>query len=302
MPAVGLRFGLLGTGHWAAETQAAGLARHPEAELVGVWGRRPARAAEVAARCGARAFEDVDDLIAAVDAVAIALPPDVQAELAVRAAEAGRHLLLDKPMALSTAAADRVVAAVERNRLASVVFFTNRFFAAVDAFLRAAAAAGGWDGARVAMLASIFQPGNPYAASPWRRERGGLWDVGPHALSIVLPVLGPVAQVAAMDGPRDTVHLLLGHTGGATSTVSLTLDAPPAATARELVFYGGGGTARVPEGDASQVEAFVSAIDHLLRAASGGPGHPYDARFGREVVAVLDAADRARREAATVRL
>lgn len=297
-----MRFGLLGTGYWAAETQAAGLARHPEVELVGVWGRRPARAAEVAGRYGARAFEDVDELIAAVDAVTIALPPDVQAELAARAAEAGRHLLLDKPVAFATAAADRIVAAVERNCLASVVFFTNRFFAEVEAFLQDAAAAGGWDGARVAMLASIFRSGSPYGASPWRRERGGLWDVGPHALSIVLPVLGPVAQVAAMDGPHDTVHLLLRHAAGAASTVSLTIDAPPAAVAREVVFHGRGGLARVPEGAASPVEAFGSAIDHLLLAAAGGHGHPCDARFGREVVAVLEAADRARREACTVRL
>src|SRR6185295_18080660 len=92
-----LKFGLLGTGYWAAETQAAALAAHPDAEFVGVWGRDPAKAQALADRYGVRAYGGVDALIADVDAVAVALPPDVQGELAARAAEAGRHLLLDKP-------------------------------------------------------------------------------------------------------------------------------------------------------------------------------------------------------------
>ena len=40
-----MRFGVLGTGHWAAKTQGIALAAHPEAELVGVWGRDPDKAA-----------------------------------------------------------------------------------------------------------------------------------------------------------------------------------------------------------------------------------------------------------------
>ncbi len=43
-----LRFALLGTGHWAREVHAAGLAAAPEAEFVGVWGRDPAKSAQVA--------------------------------------------------------------------------------------------------------------------------------------------------------------------------------------------------------------------------------------------------------------
>src|SRR4030095_15522686 len=48
---------------------------------------------------------DVDELLAEVDAVAIALPPGVQAPLAVRAAEAGKHLLPEQPIALDVAGA-----------------------------------------------------------------------------------------------------------------------------------------------------------------------------------------------------
>ncbi|MBM7082784.1 Gfo/Idh/MocA family protein [Micromonospora humidisoli] len=298
-----LRFGLFGTGHWAAQTHGAGIDAHPRAELVGVWGRDPEKAAALATRHGVPAFDDVDALLDACDAVAVALPPDVQAGIAVRAASAGRHLLLDKPLALTLTDADRLVAAVRAAGVASVVFFTQRFHPNVDGFLTAAAAAGGWHHARATLFASIYQPGSPYAGSSWRREQGALWDIGPHALSIVVPVLGRVTRVAALDGPGGMVHLLLTHGGGATSALSLTLDAPPAALTRDVVLYGDDGVEAVPPGDGNALTAFGTAVDQLLgQVDSGDRDHLCDVRFGREVVAVLAAAETARAEARTVDL
>ncbi|MFD2767257.1 Gfo/Idh/MocA family protein [Micromonospora eburnea] len=298
-----LRFGLFGTGYWAAETHAAAIDAHPQAELAGVWGRDPEKVAALAARHGVPAFGDVDELLAACDAIAVALPPDVQAEIAVRAATVGRHLLLDKPLALSLAEADRVVAAAQASGVASVVFFTQRFHPNVTGFLASTAAAGGWQHARATMFASIFQPGNPYGNSPWRRERGALWDIGPHALSLILPVLGRVTRVAAMDGPSGLVHLLLTHDGGATSSLALTLDAPAEATTQDFVFFGENGTETVPPGDGSALQAFGTAIDQLLEEVEAGTrDHRCDVRFGREVVAVLDAAETARAQGRTIDL
>ena len=121
-----MRFGLFGTGHWAGEVHAAALAADPAVELVGVWGRNGSRAAALAERYESRHYPDPVELLDAVDAVSFALPPDVQADLAQRCAAAGKHLLLDKPLALSLPAADAVVAAAEAGRAASVVFFTSR--------------------------------------------------------------------------------------------------------------------------------------------------------------------------------
>ncbi|MGC4803495.1 Gfo/Idh/MocA family protein [Micromonospora sp. DT233] len=298
-----LRFGLFGTGHWATQTHAAAIDAHPDAELAGVWGRNPDRAAELARRHGVPVFTEVDALLDACDAVAVALPPDVQADIAVRAATAGRHLLLDKPLALDLAGADRVVAAAGSSGVASVVFFTQRFHPNVTGFLAATAATGGWQHARATMFASIFQPGNPYGGSQWRRDRGALWDIGPHALSIIVPVLGRVSRVAAADGPSGLVHLLLTHDGGATSTVSLTLDAPPEAVTRDFVFFGENGVTQAPPGDGSPVTALATAIDQLVEEVDAGTrDHHCDVRFGREVVAVLAAAETARAEARTVEL
>lgn len=56
-----MRFGLVGTGHWARETHATALAAHPDAELADAF--------------GASASDDVDQMFADVDAVAFAVPP-----------------------------------------------------------------------------------------------------------------------------------------------------------------------------------------------------------------------------------
>jgi predicted dehydrogenase len=210
---VALRFGLLGTGYWALHTHGTALAASHDAVLHGVWGRDPAKARDLAKRLGAQGYEDLDQLLDEVDAVAIAVPPRVQAELAVRAAEAGCHLLLEKPLALDVESAEAVVRAVDEADVASVVFFTTRYRPDVEHWTQAAVDAGGWHSAHLVHYANIFQPGSPYATSAWRREYGALWDLGPHALSAVLPVMGAVTSVAARNGPTgsDTVHLILTH-------------------------------------------------------------------------------------------
>jgi predicted dehydrogenase len=277
-----LRFGLIGTGYWADVAHAAGIAAHPEAELVGVWGRDPAKAGALAERHGARAFPDLDGLFDAVDAVAFSVPPDVQAELAPLAAAAGKALLLEKPLALTVEAAERIVEAVSAP---SVVFFTFRLDPALAAWYADEVDERDWDGASVLYLQSIFEPGNPFGESPWRRERGGLWDVGPHAIAALLPALGPVEELEALRGPRDEVHVVLRHASGAASSVSVSLTAP--AGVNEVVFWGADGIVRRPgDGTADVGAAYRAAIDALLTEDSR-----LDARFGLEVVRVLASAE-----------
>jgi predicted dehydrogenase len=288
-----MRFGLFGTGPWASLTQGPALAAHTGVEFVGVCGRDAGKAGALAKRYDVTPYTDVDALIADVDAVAIALPPEVQGEVARRAAAAGKHLLLDKPIALTPGAAELLVATAEQSGVASVVFFTSRFLPAIEDALHAAKASGGWHSATVEHVSSIFTPDNPFGNSPWRREHGGLWDVGPHALSLVLPVLGPVEEVSAMSGPRSTTFVLLRHAGGAVSSLTLSVDAAPGSLRQSATFYGEPDPLTVPELNGSVVDAFGRAIDQVIAAAGGGPKPACDAAFGLEVVGILAAAEAA---------
>ncbi len=285
-----MRFGLLGTGFWAEKVHAAALAEHPDAELVGVWGRDLAKAKAVGAEFDVPGYGDVDALLADVDAVAVALPPDVQAPLAVRAAEAGKHLLLEKPIALDVPAADRIVDAVRTSGVASVVFFTLRFQPATSTWLAQAArttlagGAGSW-------LGSLA--GSPFDNSPWRKEHGALWDLGPHALSLLVPALGPVVAVQAGAGLKDTVHLVLTHASGAASTVSLSSTVAPMSGGTEFFLHGDAGRLVLLPSEQSAVDSLSVAVDELRAAALTGGAHPCDVTFGRDVVVVLAAAQRA---------
>lgn len=288
-----LRIGLVGTGPWAGATHAPALAAHPGVELCGIWGRRPEAAASLAATHRTRAYADADELFAASDAVAFAVPPDVQAPLAARAAAAGCHLLLDKPVATTTEGAHELAAAVAGAGVASVVFFTLRFAPGPAAWVTEQAAAGGWFTGRADWYGSFYAPdGGAAFDSPWRASRGGLWDVGPHALSMLLPVLGDVSAVsAAAAGPRDTVHLVLRHTGGASSTATLSLTAPEDCAGVTVELRGESGTAVLPSWEGSD-EAFRTAVDALVAAVRSGTAHPCDVRFGVRVTEILAEAEK----------
>ncbi|MFJ8161219.1 Gfo/Idh/MocA family protein [Streptomyces sp. NPDC096136] len=287
------RVGLLGTGPWARRTHAPALAAHTGSDFAGVWGRRPEAAAELAGAHGVKVYEDPDALFADCDVVAFALPPDVQAPLAVRAAAAGCHLLLDKPVATTAADARAVADAAAAHGVASVVFLTLRFAQPTAGWVLEQAGRSGWFTASAHWLGAVFPPGgepSAYADSPWRKSKGGLWDVGPHALSVLIPILGDVTAVTAARGPSDLVQLALRHASGAASTAVLSLGAPRAAAGVGLELRGAEGVFRLP--DWSDVPgAYGRALDAVLTAARTGVPDPRGAEFGARLTEILAEAE-----------
>ncbi len=282
-----LRFGLVGTGHWARIAYAPALASTEGIEFAAVWGRNQADARELAVGHGAAALADFGEFLDSVDGVAFAVPPDVQSQLALRAAAAGKHLLLEKPIALTVADADALVAAVDEARVASVVFFTAQFQPDVRTWLADVRARDGWLGGAGTWLGTAFEDDSPFR-TPWREEKGGLWDVGPHLVALLVKGLGPVRSVTARAGLADVTHLVLGHESGATSTVTATLAASAASEFSEVYLWGASGRSVAPAEYGDPVLPLRTALTELAaNAAAGRIDHPCDVRFGREIVRVL---------------
>jgi predicted dehydrogenase len=169
-------------------------------------------ATELAQQYGAAVAGSFEELLERCDAIAFAVPPDVQAALAPRAAAAGKHLLLEKPLAFSLADAERLTDAVDEAGVSTLLFLTNRFTAEGREFVRRAADALP-QAAQARSLGGGSLPGS-FFATPWRIARGALLDLGPHVLDLLVTALGPVAEISATGDPTRVVALTTRHDSG----------------------------------------------------------------------------------------
>ena len=131
-----LRVGVWGVGAWGekhARVWRSLADAGQEVELVGVFDRRPERAAEIAEQYGGRAFESAAALLNAVEALSVTVPTIDHREVAETALAAGVHVLVEKPMAVTTAEADALLAAARRAGRQLQVGQVERFNPAVSA-------------------------------------------------------------------------------------------------------------------------------------------------------------------------
>lgn len=294
----GLRFGVVGTGTWAGLVHLPAASTSPRVRFTAILGRDAARAAAAAEGTTARPYTDLAGFLDAVDIVGFAVPPAVQAELASAAIAAGKHLLLEKPVSLDADVARRLSDEAEERGIRSIVFFTQRLVPELAAWAESTRELGGWAFGRVESWSSVLvDRSSPFHNSPWRRERGAMWDVGPHAVAQLSAVLGTVTGVLARRGRGDLASLLLEHESGAQGSVTLAADLPaPAPRGTATYFVGSHGRAEQPaltDWNASAREAYAAAIAHLAdELEHGARPHACDIRFGAHVTAVLVAADR----------
>ena len=129
MPDQPIRVGILGYGFAGRGFHAYLLAHEPRLQLHAVATRDPERRRRAEADYGVTTFETLDQMLdsGTVDLVIIATPHDVHAEQAIRVMDAGKHCVCDKVMCLSTAEADAMIAARDRNGVLFSVFHNRRW-------------------------------------------------------------------------------------------------------------------------------------------------------------------------------
>ena len=101
--------------------------------LVGVYDIDRARAREVAAACGSRAFDDLDELLGLVRAVTVAVPTPYHAEVGLRVLGRGIPMLMEKPLAATVPEADELIAEAARQGVQLQVGHIERFNQALRA-------------------------------------------------------------------------------------------------------------------------------------------------------------------------
>ena len=123
-----LKIGVVGAGVFGGY-HAAKCAAHPRVDYVGTYDKSSARAEAVASPKGGRGFRDYGLLLAACDAVVIATPASQHGVMALRALKAGCHTLIEKPIATTHVAAQRIIDSAALNNLIVQVGHQERFVA-----------------------------------------------------------------------------------------------------------------------------------------------------------------------------
>jgi predicted dehydrogenase len=284
-----LQAGLVGGGPWARRVYAPTLAGHPGYELVGVWTRRPEAAAEIAEANGAEPYAALGDLIDAVDVVAISVPPAVQPDIAISAARAGKHLILEKPVAENRRAAEQLAGEIAAAGVANVIFLTSRFAAETREWLADIAADGPWAGGNARWLSGALLGGD-FAGSAWRQQHGALLDIGPHLFDLLDAALGPIVDVpAASFREPDLWHVICRHDGGATSAATLSMALAIDPSVVDFEVYGSAGRRALAARRAPAEECLAMLLDELAAMVrSGATTHPCDIHRGVHLQGVID--------------
>lgn len=254
-----VRWGLIGAGDIARKRIAPALRDLPNCELVSVSRAKPELAEEFAKEFGAsKWFADWRELIGdpSIDAVYIATPVFLHAEQTIAAAEAGKHVLCEKPMALSVKQCDEMIAACRSNNVKLGISYYRRFYPVVNR-VKEIIASGEIGKVAVAQI-NAFEYFDPAPGDPrhWFVEKeksggGPMMDFGCHRLEVLTNLFGPVEQVESVVSNKvfareveDTALVLLQFHDGPCASVTVTHAASePKDT---LDIYGTKGSIHVP--------------------------------------------------------
>src|SRR5215218_6040472 len=285
------RVALLGHGYWGPN-----LARNLHLRLGRGWvacvDPDPGRRAEVAHRYPwVRVLADPAEAMAdpEVDAVVVATPARTHAALVQEALAAGKHVLVEKPLALSTVEAVALAEAAERAGRVLMVGHTFEYNPAVT---------------RMRELIEAGELGELWYLHSQRvnlgriqRDINALWSIGPHDVSIANYLVGAAPLWVAARGARylhadveDVVFATLGYDGGVLAHLHVYDKGadPVAGGFGEFQFRLRRGDLHVPRTDLT--EPLALELDHFLDCCRTGARPRTDAWNGVRVVATLEAA------------
>jgi predicted dehydrogenase len=246
-------------------THAAGWARTP-AQVVGVHALDDDRTRRVVAQHGLAYYASYDDLLAAVDAVDICTPTHLHPDHVLRAAAAGKHIICEKPLALTVPQAREMVTACEQAGVTLLVAHVVRFFPEY-ALARNAVERG--DIGKVAVLRLTrcsFQP--KLAADNWfldpAKSGGMMLDLMIHDFDYARWVAGEVESVYARSvrsrtphAPDDYAIAILRHKDGALSNIEGGWAYPPPMFRTALEIAGDGGLIEHPADSSAPLGVYL---------------------------------------------
>ena len=249
-----MHVGIIGGGN-ISHTHARAAREIPGVSIAAVCGLRAEKVARMAAEHGGTPYTDFAKFLAhrPMDFVAIGSPSGLHAEQGVAAAKQGLHVLSEKPLDISTARADALIAATNHAGVKLGVFFQDRFKA--DLVRVKNWVDSGLLGKPIIAAAGVkwFRPESYYADSRWRGTLaldggGALINQAIHTVDLLLWIFGDVVAVQAIRKTalhkieaEDTLVATLKFASGAIGTLQATTSVYPGYP-RRVEFTGSEGT------------------------------------------------------------
>jgi predicted dehydrogenase len=225
---------IVGLGRWGQNlVTAASDQSNPQLRFVQGVTRTPAKAVDFALLHGFPVSDDFDAMLGdpSIEAVVLATPHSQHCAQICKAAQAGKHVFVEKPLALTLDEAREAIAQCNKHGVVLAVGFNRRFLPAFKELSDAYDA--GKLGTALHIDANFSGPfGYDYTAEMWRgtsaeNPAGGMAAMGVHMLDVMIHLLGPVRSVSTLSRRRaieapldDTTHVQIDFECGATGSLT----------------------------------------------------------------------------------
>lgn len=266
-------------------------------DLVGVADVVPERAALAAATHGVPAFTSLAEMLAGVecDIVTVAAPSGLHPVLGIEAANARKHVVSEKPMAISLQGADALIDACAENGVKLFVVKQNRLNPAIQLVKRAV------DKGRFGRIHSAnctvrwARPQEYYDQAPWRgtwaMDGGAFMNQASHYVDLIQWLAGPVESVVAMTATQerrieaeDSGAAVLRFRNGAIGVLDVTMLTYPKNLEGSITILGDRGSVKIGGTAVNRVDTWLfedyDDDDKLIETATTSPPNIYG--FGHQ--------------------
>jgi UDP-N-acetyl-2-amino-2-deoxyglucuronate dehydrogenase len=270
-----IRFAVVGCGRISANHFAA-LEKHADrAELVAVCDTDPDALTKAAQRTGATPFLRITDLLTGSDAdiVALCTPSGLHPDQAIEIAQAGRHVMTEKPMATRWADGKRMVAACDAAGVRLFVVKQNRRNATLQLLKRAVETDRFGKIYTVAINVFWSRPQSYYDSAKWRGtwefDGGAFMNQASHYIDLLDWLIGPIESVQAYTATlardievEDSGVMLVRWRSGAMGTVNVTMLTYPKNLEGSITILGEKGSVRIGGVAVNEIQHWEFAEPH----------------------------------------
>jgi len=284
LPNMTIGIGIVGTG-MISNFHAKAIADAEGCHLVGATSRRVEPTQEFSAKYGCTPFESLEQMLAApeIDAVSICSPSGAHLDAAIAAAKAGKHVVVEKPLEITTERCDQIIQACDQAGVKLAVTFQSRFHQS-SILMKQAVEAGRFGTITMGdAYVKWYRSQEYYDSGAWR----GTWDLDGggalmnqaiHSVDLLLWLMGDVEEISAMTSTmtherievEDVAVANLKFKSGALGVIEATTTAYPGALKR-IEISGSQGSAVLEEEDLIQWDfADPTPDDERIRESMRG--------------------------------